>query len=160
MEEQSRQSRSVGTPGEPALVTTPAEEQGVSPDAQAPSLAGVLAALEQRTTEVSSLRSALAQRDAELAGLRGQLAAAAARYRGALLASAPDVPPELVSGATLDELDASAAKARQLVERIRGQAQLQPAGPRIPAGAPVRSAPDFSVLSPQEKIAHALAQRR
>lgn len=125
-----------------------------------PTLAEALAALEQRGAELSDARAALAQRDAELAGLRGQLSAAAAKYRDALLIGAPEVPPELVGGVTTEELDASLAKARQMVERIRSQGQPQAADHRIPAGAPVRSAPDYSALSPQEKIAYALTQRR
>ncbi len=136
----------------------PSPEAAVTDQPSSPTLAEALAALEQRNEETGSLRAALGQRDAELAGLRGQLAAAGVRYRDALLAAAPDVPPDLVTGATADELDASMQKARQLMKRIRSQAQTPPA--RVPAGAPVRSTADLSSLSPQEKIAHALAQRR
>ena len=138
----------------------PSPEAAVTDQPSSPTLAEALAALEQRNEETGSLRAALGQRDAELAGLRGQLAAAGVRYRDALLAAAPDVPPDLVTGATADELDASMQKARQLVERIRSQAQTQTPAARVPAGAPVRSTADLSSLSPQEKIAHALAQQR
>ena len=95
--------------------------------------------------------------------LREQIVSAAAKYREALLAAVPEVPPELVSGSTVEEVDASLARARQMVETIKGhiKAQTPAAGflaGRIPAGAPVRGAPDVGALTPAEKIKLALAQ--
>jgi hypothetical protein len=95
-----------------------------------------------------------------MAGLRGQLAASASKYREVLVAAAPEVPAELITGVTPEEMDASLATARQMVERIRRQAQPQANALRVPAGAPVRSAQDLFGLSAQEKIAYALSQRR
>ena len=108
---------------------------------------------------VAELRATLEERETELQAMRHQLASATARYREALLASAPEVPEELVSGATPEEVEASLAQARQMVERIRSHIEAQLAEQRVPTGAPIRSAPDLSSLSAQEKIAYALAQR-
>ncbi|MBI4197870.1 MAG: hypothetical protein HY533_02020 [Chloroflexi bacterium] len=147
--------------GEPAFQADPGEEQGTLPqEGRVRSLEEALAALEERATELAGLRASLSQRDVELTGLRGQLAAAASKYREALVAAAPEVPAELITGVTPEEMDASLSTARQMVERIRSQAQPQANALRVPAGAPVRSAPDPLGLSAQEKIALALAQRR
>ena len=48
---------------------------------------------------------------------------------------------------------------RSMVERIRSHIEAQLAEQRVPTGAPIRSAPDLSALSPQEKIAYALARQ-
>lgn len=147
--------------GEPAFQPHPGEGQETLPHEKAvPSLEEALAALEERAAELAGLRASLSQRDAELAGLRGQLAAGASKYREALVAATPEVPAELITGVTPEELDASLATARQMVERIRGQVQPQANALRVPAGVPVRTTPDLFGLSPQEKIAFALSQRR
>ncbi|MBI2872953.1 MAG: hypothetical protein HYY00_07195 [Chloroflexi bacterium] len=95
---------------------------------------------------------------ASLGELRERLSAAVASYRAAVLVSAPDVPQELVSGESVEEVDASLARARQMVERIRARMETQAASQRVPAGAPARSGPDLSALSPHEKILYALRQ--
>jgi hypothetical protein len=51
--------------------------------------------------------------------LREHLAAAAVSYRAAVLALAPDVPPELVLGETPAEIDASLKVARGIVAAVR-----------------------------------------
>ena len=108
---------------------------------------------------LAEVRTTLEERETELQTLRHQLASATARYREVLLAAAPEVPEELVSGATPEEVEVSLAQARQMVERIRSHIEAQLAEQRVPTGAPIRSAPDLSGLSPQEKIAYALAQQ-
>ena len=105
--------------------------------------------------KLSEAKATLEQRDAEVEALRHQLTSATARYREALLASMPEVPAELVSGATPEEVEASLAQARGMVERIRSHIEAQLAEQRVP----IRSAPDLSALSPTEKIAYALSQR-
>jgi len=89
--------------------------------------------------------------------LRAQVRAAAGRYREAVLAAAPELPPELVSGETMEAVDASLAAARQTVAAVQRRSAGGPGAARVPAGAPVRSGPDLSSLSPKEKIAFGLA---
>ncbi len=124
-----------------------------------PTLADLQATLYQREAELSDAQGILAQRDAELQALRGQLASATARYRQALLASAPEIPEELVSGHTPEEVEASLAQARQMVERIRSRIEARQTEQRVPTGAPIRSGADISTMSARGKIAYALAQQ-
>jgi hypothetical protein len=101
----------------------------------------------------------------EADGLRQGLTAAqeeartaAGKYREAVLAGAPELPPELVTGESVAEIDGSLAQARQIVGHLREHLETQ--GPvHVPPGAPPRSQPDFSSLSPEEKIALGLRQR-
>ena len=87
------------------------------------------------------------------------LTSATARYREALLTAAPEIPAELVTGATPEEVEASLAQARGMVERIRSNLEAQLAEQRVPTGAPIRSAPDVSALSARDKIAYALTRQ-
>lgn len=84
----------------------------------------------------------------------------AERYRQALLRTEPEVPPELVTGATVDEVDTSLAAARATVQAVRRHLAHQAAGVRVPAGAPLRGEPDAGALSPRQKIALALVGTR
>ena len=112
--------------------------------------------LQERDASIEHLTSRLEERQSALSRLEEQAAAAVARYRDALLASAPEVPQEMVAGQTVEEIDDSMAQARQMVERVRSRMETQTAAQRIPSGAPPRSAPDVSSLSPAAKIAYGL----
>ncbi len=118
--------------------------------------------LDQRVVELEAeatqLRAALEERDIDMSRLQGQATSAVAKYREALLLASPEVPQELVTGQTIEEIDTSMAQARQMVERIRNQIEAQTASERVPSGAPLRSAPDLSSLSPAAKIAYGLTR--
>ena len=109
-----------------------------------------------------------AEAGAELARLRADLdaertarRAAVARYREAVLAAEPTLPPELVAGDSLDEVDASVEAARRAVARIRERLAAESdeaAGRGFPAGAPGRLPPNADAMSASEKIAFGLAR--
>lgn len=108
---------------------------------------------------VGQLRAALAQAQEEIRtweqeaeSLRQTVAQGAAQYRELVLAQAPEVPAEMVSGETVAEVEESLAKARQMVARVREQLESQARAQRVPAGAPPRQGPDLSALSALEKI--------
>ncbi|MFQ5874300.1 MAG: hypothetical protein ACE5JL_10930 [Dehalococcoidia bacterium] len=112
--------------------------------------------VQELETEVSRLRSSLEVREHELETLQQQMSSVTTRYRQALVASAPEVPEELIQGQTVEELDASLASARGIVEKIARQLESQAASERVPAGAPPRRPPDMSAMSPKDKILYAL----
>jgi len=106
--------------------------------------------------------AALAQSDAlgselESAGERER--AAAERYRELVVRSEPALPAELIAGESIDAIEASVDAARALVGRVRSQLEAQAQAGRVPAGAPPRSGPDMSALTPEQKIRYGLAQR-
>jgi len=114
--------------------------------------------------ELAQLQQSMAIREEEVKGevatLEEKLSSAAGRYRALILAGAPEVPEELVKGETPDEVEASFAAAREMVEKVRRQLEAKAQAERVPAGAPARTPPDLGALSPSEKIAYALATRQ
>ena len=143
------------------------QEELVGARAEAERLAEELADREARAQELAAGMESL-RRDLEAArqdAVQARAAAAeesrrlAERYRAALVQAAPDVPPDLIQGESVEELDRALAAAREVVARVREQVQTQAAA-RIPTGSPVRGAPDLSGLSPAEKIRMGIAEEQ
>ena len=74
------------------------------------------------------MQSELAARDERVSALEEQvitldreLSTTVSRYRLALMDTAPEVPGDLVSGATAEELESSLAKAKGVVEQVRSR---------------------------------------
>ena len=65
----------------------------------------------------------------------------------------------MISGGSLEPIDESLARAKALVSRVREGIESRISLSRVPAGAPERTAPDFSGLTPREKIQYAVGQR-
>ena len=118
-------------------------------------LEGRVAELEKRLESEEGLRR---EGEEKLSGVQKALAQAVSRYRSQLLASTPDAPESMVQGETVDEIDESFAKAKQLVEKVRRGVEERMAHGRLPAGAPPRTGLDFSSLSSLEKIRKALSR--
>lgn len=102
-------------------------------------------------------------RQAELDELRSELSQAVERYRSAVLAGAPDVPGDLVRGATLDEVDESLEAAKRTVTQIRARVAAELSrgdlgkAEGFPVGSPARDDGNLDGLSASEKIAYGLS---
>ncbi|HJM88411.1 MAG TPA: hypothetical protein QF624_02145 [Dehalococcoidia bacterium] len=110
--------------------------------------------------EVAAQAEDLATARRELDVERAQARAAVERYREAVLAAEPELPPELVSGETLSEVDASLDAARRAVAQVRERMGVESetrAG--FPVWAPARSGVSTAGMSAAEKIAAGLEQR-
>jgi chromosome segregation ATPase len=115
-------------------------------------LADAAAAREAAEGEVSALRS-----EVEMA--RSRLAEAAVKYRAAKLASAPEVPEDLVPQAeSLSQIDEGFEAAQRVVAQLRERMQEERVSARVPVGSPPRGAPDLSALPASEKIKLGLQQ--
>ncbi len=77
------------------------------------------AAGHRRSRDQTAAAAALEATLRELEEQRRLASAAVARYRDAALAAEPELPPDLVTGETLEEVDASLAAARRAVAQIR-----------------------------------------
>jgi hypothetical protein len=82
------------------------------------------------------------------------------KYRSAVLNAAPGVPADLINGDTVEEIDASLDRAREMVNRVRQELDAEAAAGSVPTGSPPRQALDLSGLSPAAKIQHALNAER
>ena len=135
--------------------------------AQTEALAQTRAELAARDEELATLRNDLSAAQAELVAARSEaeelqagLRSAAEKYRQAVLAGQAEVPPDLVGGETVEEVDRQLEAAMRMVAQLKGHLQSQAQAQRVPTGAPARRAPDLAALSPTEKISHGLAQKR
>ena len=111
---------------------------------------------DEMQARIAQLEQGIASRDGELTAIKQSLSGAVAKYRAAVIASAPGVPQELVKGDSLDEIDTSLELVRGIVSKVRQQLQVEAESNKVPAGAPPRMPQDLSALSPAEKIAYAL----
>jgi len=105
---------------------------------------------------MAQLEQDISSRDSELTVVKESLSGAVAKYRAAVLATAPEVPAELVKGESINEIDTSLEQARGIVSKVRQQLEAEAEANKVPAGAPSRTPQDLSALSPAEKIAYAL----
>ncbi len=161
-----------GQSQEPALKEGQGEgDSGLTPQdsglaALQSTIASLTADLETERSGHAASRDQLAAASQQLEQSQAALTAAAARYRDALLASNPAIPPELLTGDSIDAVDASLEAARTIVQSVIARAQpaahgaQPPSAVPVPAGAPVRAGPDTSAMSPTEKIRYALATER
>lgn len=90
--------------------------------------------------------------------LEAQVRGTVQRYRELALQHSPELPEELVTGETVEEVDAALERARETVSKVRGHLESQARAGRVPVGAPPRSSPDLSALSTEEKIRLGLQQ--
>lgn len=105
---------------------------------------------------VETLQEQLAVRAAELAASHEAGRTAIERLKAALISANPAIDPAMLSGETVDEVEASFAAATALVERVRDQLRREGAA-SVPAGAPARghAAPRTAI----EKIREGLARQ-
>ncbi len=132
-------------------------------------------------TQIDSLQTAAADAEARaatqgdrVAALQGELEAArsegerlsahlresALKYREARLAAAPHIPADLVRGEAIEKIEEELEAAERVVSEMRERMEKErrQESPPIPAGSPVRRAPDYSDLPPTEKIKLGLQQ--
>jgi hypothetical protein len=110
-----------------AIEATDAAPEGEVPDAPA------------ETPELAGLREALAARDELPQMSEASRRAAVERLRIALVASEPGLRPGMVTGETVEEVEASFTAARQLVAEVR-DALRREVVTAVPAGSPGRAA--------------------
>lgn len=129
---------------------------------------------QQLNSRIASLESSVSAKIAELAEARKMVDAQAAdcaalkashddaikAYRRLAASSNPLFSEELIGGTTIAEIDASMAKIADLVSKVRSRVEADIQAAIVPAGAPQRSAPDISNLSPRDKIKLALEENK
>ncbi|MFA5309667.1 MAG: hypothetical protein WC370_09325 [Dehalococcoidales bacterium] len=130
--------------------------------------------LKSRQDTVAGLEKTVAAKDEEIAVIQQvaedfkqkydvvsqSLPQAVAAYKELALRANPGLVAEMVQGDTIAAIDDSLKSARALVERVRQEVGAENARARVPAGAPQRALPDFSSLSPREKIKYAMEEKK
>lgn len=124
--------------------------------AESVGLRGELAASQEAIAATAADATALRE---QLEEASGRARTAAERYRDLVVRTEPALPAELIDGDSIDAVDASVEAARTVVGRVRSHIEAQAQAGRVPAGAPPRSGPDLSSMTPEQKIRYGLAQQ-
>ena len=108
-------------------------------------------------TASETARQDLEQTRTDLEASRTQLRDATVKYRQKRLASAPEIPAELVPESdSLEQIERDFESAQRVVgelrQKLEDEADAEKRSARVPPGSPTRRAPDVSSLSPTEKI--------
>jgi len=123
-----------------------------------------IALLEQQLADREKELSGTAERIAGLEKTLGErdksLKDAVDRYRSVVLRAGTDIPPELVTGDTIEAIDRSYEAARALVGKVRQSVEKEQALTRVPLGSPPRRSLETGALSPREKIQFALGGKK
>ena len=90
---------------------------------------------------------------AKLANVSGSLDTAVAKYLGVAKALNPNVPEDIIGGATVEEIDSAITRGKAIVEAVRKTMDLEAATGKVPAGAPVRGGVSTEGMTPREMIA-------
>lgn len=109
---------------------------------------------------IAGLNRAKTELEERIVALTGSLHEAVTSYRTLLVESTPGLPGELVTGDSVESVNASAEKAKELVGRVREDVEAEFTRSRIPAGAPERGTANLTALSPREKIQYAIGQAK
>ncbi|MFH1640081.1 MAG: hypothetical protein ABIB93_07240 [Chloroflexota bacterium] len=113
------------------------------------------AALDGALTELRGENTALAEK---LNVTDASLKNAVANYRVLLVKANPGVFGELVCGDSVASVNDSMERAKALVSRVRQELETEAIASRVPSGAPARTLPNLSSLSPREKISYAIGR--
>jgi len=113
-----------------------------------------------KESEIASLKQAKDELEAKLTTTGNSLAEAVASYKAMVVQANPEVITELIGGDTIGSINESLAKAKTLVSKVRQGLEAEISLARVPAGAPERTSPDLSALSPREKIQYAIGGKR
>jgi len=109
-----------------------------------------------RDSEIAALKQAEAEFEKRLTTISSSLAEAVASYKTVVVQANPEVIGELISGDTIESVNESLNQAKALVSKVRQGLEAEISLAKVPAGAPERTAPDLSALSPREKIRYAI----
>ncbi len=138
---------------------SPAAREGEELAGMSTRLAELEQALQAKDEEIAALKQVETELGERLETLNRSLAEAVASYKSMLVQANPDVIGELISGESIVSIDESLEKAKALVSKVRQGVEEEISLAKVPVGAPERTSPDLSALSPQEKIRYAIGGR-
>ncbi len=122
-------------------------------------LAEAQAALIEKDDRISELQAEGEALRAERGNLEEAHVSAVRKYLEAQRSLHPDVPTDLIDGATIEEIDASVEKAQGITDYVRASLAAESQNARVPAGAPSRAV-NIDGLDTREKITLGLAQQK
>jgi len=113
-----------------------------------------------KTQDIEALKAQVATTTGELDGAKAAYAYALEDFKQLAASANPLLPPEVISGTTVEEVKASLGRANKLVSSVQAALAQQAAAAVVPAGAPVRGPASTEGLSTKEKINLGLEQAK
>ena len=150
-----------------------ARNEAISPD----ELADIKAQLAEEQKANVTFQEAAEKKDVTIADLEAQLSEAkksseslttslkeardqaVAKYLTMVKALNPQVPEAMISGETIEEIDASIEKGKAMVTSVKQSLEAEASAAKVPAGAPPRGTISLEGMSPKEKIAYGIQQK-
>lgn len=122
-----------------------------------------LADKDKRITELQASLNVVQQAGdaalAELTQVKEAHVKAVSKYLDVVRAANSTIPKDVIAGQTIEEIDASVAKALSIAESVKKALEAQAKEVKVPAGAPTRGEISLEGLSPREKIAAGIQQK-
>jgi len=123
------------------------------------------ATLTEKDQRITELEASLSEARKSVESLRAEGAAiseardqAVSKYLNMAKALNPAIPEDIISGETIEEIDASVDKGKAIVEAVKKAMESEAKEAKVPAGAPTRGSINLDGLSPREKIALGIQQ--
>ena len=91
-----------------------------------------------------------------LSAVQGTLSDAITGYRSMVVKANPEVVAELVTGDSIEAVNESLEKAKDLVGKVRKNLENEMANEKFPIGVPERRSKGTSALSSRDKIRYAI----
>ncbi|MBN1369001.1 MAG: hypothetical protein JW954_02030 [Dehalococcoidaceae bacterium] len=110
----------------------------------------------EKEKQIDKLKTSAGSYQEDLNRLTLSLEKAVASYRNMVIKAHPDVPEELITGKSVDEIDSSLERAKKIVDRVRKTLEQPAVQDSVPAGAPPRNRDTAAGLSAREKIQYAI----
>ena len=110
-------------------------------------------------TQLGEARSGFDAQAGQMARLQAASTAAVAKYLGAVRAANTALPADVITGETIEAIDASLGQAVAIADAVRATLAGEAKNARVPAGAPTRVI-NLDGLTPKEKIALGLQQQK
>jgi chromosome segregation ATPase len=130
------------------------------------SKAAAEASLAEKDDRIASLESSLSEAKqgseavaAELARVKEANIQAVSKYLDVVRSANPNIPQDIIAGDTIEDIDASLAKAITIAESVKSSLEAQAKETKVPAGAPTRTEISVEGLTPREKIAAGIQQK-
>ena len=159
-------------------IPTQSGNENNAPEAE--DMEAIKAQLEEERQAKAAAEAALAEKDARIAELEAELSEvkqgseavtaelaqvkeahsqAISKYLDAVRLANPTIPQDIIAGDTIEDIDASLARATTIAESVKASLKAQAKEAKVPAGAPPRTEISLEGLSPREKIAAGIQQK-
>ena len=139
-------------------------EQSQASEVKVAELEGLLAQKDEElgkvNARVAELEQTVSEANEKFTQANDSLAMAVASYKALVVKSNPEVLEHLITGDTIDNINNSLETAKTLITKVREGLEAEVAMAKVPAGAPLRTPPDLSALSPREKIQYAIGGKQ